>query len=105
MKLSNDLSGALRTFAYFMSSGTHFMLEGVEYLELYGEEPSAIEMAYAIFANVIEVDDNGLVTNNTYAQRRATEYIRMYCTPGYQVEPPFEDWEIALHGPPEQDSD
>ena len=53
MKLSNDFSGALRTFAYFMSSGTHYMLEGIEYLDLYGNEPSAIEMVYAIFANVV----------------------------------------------------
>tara|TARA_Y100001933_G_C18929085_1_gene534507 strand:- start:245 stop:358 length:114 start_codon:yes stop_codon:yes gene_type:complete len=37
MKLSNSLSGALRTFAYFMASGTHYNLEGVEYLDLYGE--------------------------------------------------------------------
>ncbi len=44
MKVSNDFSGALRSFAYFMASGTHYMLEDVEYLELYGEDPSAIEM-------------------------------------------------------------
>lgn len=43
MKLSNGFSGALRTFAYFMSSGTHYMLEGVDYLQLYGTEPSAID--------------------------------------------------------------
>jgi hypothetical protein len=54
MKLSNDFSGALRTFAYFMASGSHRMLQDVEYLELYGTEPSAIEMTFAIFANVIE---------------------------------------------------
>ena len=39
MKLSNDFSGALRTFAYFMASGSHYMLEDVEYLTLYGEDP------------------------------------------------------------------
>ena len=55
--LSHSFSGALRTFAYFMSSGTHYMLEGVDYLPLYGSEPSAIEQAYAIFANVVEVDE------------------------------------------------
>jgi hypothetical protein len=68
MKVSNDFSGALRTFAYFMASGTHYMLEDVEYFELYGEDPSAIEMAYAIFANVLEMDDEGQVLNFTYAQ-------------------------------------
>ena len=100
MKLSSDVSGALRTFAYFMASGTHYMLDDVEYLDLYGEEPSAIEAAFAIFANVLEVDDDGRVLNFTFAQRRATDYIRAYCTPGFEVEPPFEDWEIELHGPP-----
>ena len=43
--LSNSFSGALRIFAYFMSSGTHYMLDGVDYLPLYGNEPSAIGRA------------------------------------------------------------
>ncbi|WP_159090945.1 hypothetical protein [Aquimarina aquimarini] len=46
MKLSNSFSGALRTFAYFMASGTHYQLEGVKYLDLYGKEPSAIEKTF-----------------------------------------------------------
>ena len=84
MKLSNDFSGALRTFAYFMASGSHYMLDGVDYLDLYGNEPSAIEMAFAIFANVIELDENGRVLNFTYAQRRATDYLRSYCVPEFE---------------------
>ena len=81
MKLSHHFSGALRTFAYFMASGTHYMLKDIEYLELYGEEPSAIEMVFAIFVNVIELDENGLVLNYSYAQKRATDYLRSYCEP------------------------
>jgi hypothetical protein len=77
--LSESFSGALRTFAYFMSSGTHFMLEGVDYLSLYGNEPSAIEQVYAIFVNVLELDENGQVMNAHYAQKRATDYLRAYC--------------------------
>jgi hypothetical protein len=34
VKLGNSFSCALRTFAYFMSSGTHSMLEGIDYLSL-----------------------------------------------------------------------
>ena len=60
VKLSNSVSGALRTFAYFMSSGTHDTLDGIDYISLYGNEPSAIEMVYAIFANVLEFDENGI---------------------------------------------
>ena len=100
MKLSNSFSGALRTFAYFMSSGTHYDLEGINYLELYGTEPSAIEQAYAIYANVIEIDENGTVINAKYAEKRAAQYIRFYCDNTYKVEPPFEDWEMELYAPP-----
>lgn len=99
-KLSNDFSGALRTFAYFMASGSHSMLKHVEYLDLYGSEPSAIEMVFAIFANVIEMDSEGNVLNFTYAQTRATDYLRSYCDPSFDVTPPLEDWETKLHRPP-----
>ena len=100
MKLSNSFSGALRTFSYFMSSGTHYMLEGIDYLTLYGKEPSAIEQVYAIFANVIELNEKGQVLNSTYAQKRATDFIRSYCDPTFTVDPPYENWEVELHGPP-----
>ena len=100
MKLSNEFSGALRTFAYFMSSGTQNTLEGVDYLPLYGTEPSAIEMVYAIFANVLELDENGRVLNAHYAQKRATDYLRAYCDPSFIVDPPYEQWEIELYSPP-----
>jgi hypothetical protein len=98
--LSNSFSGALRTFAYFMSSGTHYMLEGIDYLPLYGKEPSAIEQVYAIFANVLELDESGQVLNAKHAQKRATDYLRAYCDRTFKVDPPFEDWELELHEPP-----
>ncbi|MDT0595759.1 DUF7677 family protein [Glaciecola petra] len=100
MKLSNDFSGALRIFAYFMSSGRHNMLEGINYLELYGSEPSAIEMVFAIFVNVLELDEDGNVTNFKYAQKRATDYLRSYCDRDFEVNPPYEDWEITLYQMP-----
>jgi hypothetical protein len=100
MNLSSSFSGALRTFAYFMSSGTHYMLKGIDYLSLYGKEPSAIEQVYAIFANVIQLDEDGQVLNATYAQKRSTDYLREYCDPSFTVDPPYEDWEIALYEPP-----
>jgi hypothetical protein len=100
MKLSNSFSGTLRTFTYFMASGTHFMLEGIDYLPLYGQEPSAIEQTYAIFANVLELDDSGQVLNAQHAQKRATDYLRSYCDPSFKVDPPYEAWELKLHDPP-----
>ncbi|WP_413669969.1 hypothetical protein ACEN9X_08555 [Mucilaginibacter sp. Mucisp86] len=100
MKLSNSFSGALRTFAYFMASGTQNTLEGIDYLSLYGNEPSAIEQVFAIYANVIELDDAGKVLNAKYAEKRATDYLRAYCDPSFIVEPPFDYWEVELHEPP-----
>jgi hypothetical protein len=97
MKLSNSFSGALRTFAYFMASGSQDTLKGIDYLSLYGKEPSAIEQVFAIYANVIDLDDAGKVLNAKYAEKRATDYLRAYCDPSFIVEPPFEDWEIELH--------
>ena len=100
MKLSNSFSGALRTFAYFMSSGSHYMLAGVDYLSLYGNDPSAIEQSYAIFANVLELDESGEVLNATHAQKRATDYLKSYIDPTFKIQPPLEEWERALYGPP-----
>jgi hypothetical protein len=97
MRLPHQVSGAFRTFSYFLASGTHYMLEGVPYLDLYGKEPSAIEQTYAIFANVLEVDAKGEITNLKHAEKRATDYLRSYCDPAFRVEPPFEDWEVELH--------
>lgn len=100
MKLSPSFSGALRTFAYFMASGTQHTLKGVDYLSLYGEEPGAIEQVFAIYANVIELDQNGEVVNAKYAEKRATDYLRSYCDPSFNVVPAYEDWELKLHAPP-----
>ncbi|RYZ93475.1 MAG: hypothetical protein EOP47_29475 [Sphingobacteriaceae bacterium] len=100
MKLSKSFSGALRTFSYFMASGTQYTLKGVNYLELYGEEPSAIEQVFAIYANVIELDTNGEVLNAKYAEKRATDYLRAYCDSTFKVDPPYEEWETALYSPP-----
>ena len=100
MKLSHSFSGALRTFAYFMASGNHYNLKEIEYLSLYGEEPSAIEQVFAIYVNVLQLDHKGTVLNAKYAECRATDYLRSYCDPNFIVSPPFEDWETTLHNSP-----
>jgi len=104
MKLSESFCGALRTFSYFIASGTHYQLKGVDYVKLFGNEPSAIEQMFAIYTNVIELDEKGNVLNAKYAEKRAVDYIRSYCVVDFKVEPPYEDWEIELHdAPPMQD--
>ena len=70
-------------------------MEGVDYTCIF-EEPSAMEQAFAIFLNVLELDESGGAVNAKAAERRAAQYIRQYCERTYQVEPPFEQWEVEL---------
>jgi hypothetical protein len=46
------------------------------------------------------LDEKGQVLNAKYAQKRATDYLRAYCDRNFKVDPPYEDWELALHEPP-----
>jgi hypothetical protein len=55
-----------------------------------------MEQAYAIFANVIELSDNGTPTNAQHAEHRAAQYIRSFCDSTYVVDPPFGNWEVEL---------
>ena len=98
--LSRSFSGALRTFSYWIANRSvgHPLLEGVDYSCIF-REPSTLEQVYAIFANVIELDDCGQVLNAKQAERRAAQYILLYVA-GVKPEPPFEPWEVALHEPP-----
>jgi hypothetical protein len=74
------------------------MLDGVDYSCVF-TQPSALEQIYAIYANVLELDESGQVINAKHAERRAAQYILQYVT-GRQAEPPFENWELALYDPP-----
>jgi hypothetical protein len=101
-KLSPAFSGALRTFSFWIANGTVGLplLEGIDYRPELLASPSLMEQAYAIFANVIEFSGDGIPTNAKYAEYRAAQYIRSYCDRTYMVDPPFEDWEVELFGPP-----
>ena len=99
MKLSNSFSGALRQFSYWIANGSagYPLLENIDYISIFREEPSLLEQAYAIFANNIEMDENGTVLNAKYAEKRAAQYIRQYCDNSYVDYKPFEDWETELY--------
>jgi hypothetical protein len=99
--LSHSVSGALRTFSYWIANGSvgYPLLEGIDYSCIF-REPSALEAAYAIFANVLMFDDTGQVLNAKHAEKRAAQYIRRYVDPTYQIVPPLEDWETHLYDPP-----
>ncbi|SDS13788.1 DUF7677 family protein [Microlunatus soli] len=100
--LSHSFSGALRTFSFWIANGTlgQPILEGIDYRFVLSEEPSVLEQLYAVFANVIELDEDGRVLNAKYAERRAAAWLRSYLDRDYTVEPALQDWELALHEPP-----
>ena len=96
--LSPGVSGALRTFAYWIANGTLGLplLEGVDYWSVMRDEPSVLEQAVAIFANVLTFDEAGKPTNAKHAEQRAAMWVRQYCT-GEPAEPPLEPWEVELN--------
>jgi len=96
-KLSISVRSTIRQFAYWVANRSvgHPLLEGVDYSAIF-VEPSAMEEAFAVFVNVLEVDQNGKVTNAKEAEHRAAQSIRRYCDPNYVVTPPFQDWEVQL---------
>lgn len=99
-RLSGPTVGALRTFAYWIASGTagQPLLEGIDYWQVMREEPSLMEQAFAIFGNVLRLDQDGTPINARAAERRAAQYIRQYMT-GEEAIPDWEDWEVTLHEP------
>lgn len=101
-RLSGSFTGALRLFSYWVASGTvgYRILEGIDYRPVLLAEPSAMEQMYAIFANVIELNEDGSVLNAKYAERRAAQWLRSYIDRSYEIIPPLEAWECELNEPP-----
>jgi len=98
--ISHGASGAIRRFAGWVTRGSagHPILEGINYWDAVRESPSQLETCFAIFANVLELDDHGDPVNEKQAERRAATWLYRYCTgdltPG---EPDLEPWECVLY--------
>ncbi|MFI6216906.1 hypothetical protein ACIBCD_33330 [Nocardia brasiliensis] len=98
-RLSNGASGAIRRFAGWVARGSvgHPMLAGINYWDELKDSPSQMETCFAIFANVLELDDEGEPVNEKYAERRAAVWLYRYCMgelpPG---EADLESWEVEL---------
>jgi hypothetical protein len=97
--LSTDVRASLRLFAFYLGNGTLDvdLLDGIEYRAHLLQFGSDLEMVFAIFANVLEVDEHGQTLNHGEAQYRAAQWVRRVCDRDYPVEPPFEAWETELH--------
>jgi hypothetical protein len=85
-------------FAFWIANGTAGvpLLEGIDYWQDMRDSPSLMEQVFAIYANVIQLDDDGAPVNAREAQHRAAEWIRQYMT-GEPPEREWEDWEVALY--------
>ena len=100
VRLSHGASGAIRRFAGWVArrSVGYPLLDGIDYWDELRDSPSQMEICFAIFANVLELDDRGEPTNEKYAERRAATWIYRYRTgelpPG---EPALEPWECSLY--------
>lgn len=100
MVLSHGTSGALRRFAGWVARGSvgYPLLDGIEYWDDLRDSPSQMEILFAIFANVLELDGQGEPVNEKYAERRAAVWIYQYCTGSLpEGEPPLEHWEVQLY--------
>jgi hypothetical protein len=98
--LSYGTSGAIRRFAGWVARGSvgHPMLEGINYRDALRESPSQLEICFAIFANVLELDEYGEPVNEKHAERRAAVWLYQYCTGELPPEEPaLEAWECALY--------
>jgi hypothetical protein len=97
-QLPENVRSALRFFAFYLAEGTLVMdlLEGIDYRSVLLTYGSGLEQVFAIFANVLDVDEAGQVTNYPDAEYRAAQWIRRACDSTYQVSPPFADWELEL---------
>lgn len=95
------MRASIRLFAFYLANGTIDvdLLDGIDYRPALFQFGSALEQIFAIYGNVLEVDESGSVLNDGEAQYRAAQWIRAYCDPSYQVDPPFRTWETELHGP------
>ncbi len=99
-QLSHGASGAIRRFAGWVARRSlgHPILEGINYWDELKDSPSQMETCFAIFANVLELDEHGEPINEKHAERRAATFLYQYCTgalpPG---ETDLEPWECELY--------
>jgi len=97
-QLSEDVRASFRFFAFYFANGTLAMdlLEDFDYRSVVTAYGSALEQAFAIFANVLDVNEAGEVTNYGDAEYRAAQWIRRVCDGNFEIDPPLADWEIEL---------
>ena len=98
-RLPASVRAAVCDFAFALGNGTldsTGLLHGIDYRADFQRNSNELQLVFAVFTNVLEVDDGGRVTNADDAKRRAAAVVRRYHQPSFVVDPPLADWEIAL---------
>lgn len=99
-RLSPGASGVIRRFAGWVAAGSvgRPILDGINYWDELKDSPSQMEICFAVFSNVLELDEQGNPTNAKYAERRAATWLYRYCTGDLPAgEPDLQPWECALY--------
>ncbi len=87
-----DFSSDFKNFAkWFINAQT---VTGITYSDYIGDGASFVEQCFAIWANVVVIDNNK-VTNSKHAIERVEQYIKSYYVQGFTNN--LEDWECELH--------
>ena len=101
LTITDDVWGKIHWFAYDLANGSldRDIIDTTEYIDhtgmfIYGYP---LEQIFALWSNVLEIDENNKVTNEVAAKRRVAQYLRRWIDRDYVVEPPFENWETELH--------
>lgn len=99
--LSTHTRSVVRFFAFFVGNGTLgindvFSDYDGDYRDALLGTGSDLEGLFSIFVNVLDVDEQGRVTNEADAGRRAAQWWRSQIDSAYLVDPPFAEWELEL---------
>jgi hypothetical protein len=73
------------------------LLGGIDYVPGLFNCGSTLEAIYAVFSNVLMIDQDGRPANKERASFRAAQCVKQWCVPEYEPEPRFEGWEVELH--------
>lgn len=57
---------------------------------------NSMEMLTAIYCNVLRMDKNYNIINESWARHRTSQYIRLFIDESYESKPPLKEWETML---------
>jgi hypothetical protein len=97
-QLPADVRSAIHYFTKRFVDGTLApkILRGIDYLPSGHAAGAELEIPIVIFTNILNIDENGTVTNTDAAHHRAAQWIRARMDPAYQIDPPLQPWETEL---------